>query len=54
MTSNRLRATQWAKDAGVPVSQIYSFLTGKARAMPVDVAEKLARAARARVEDMFR
>ncbi len=54
MTSNRLRATQWAKDADVPVSEIYAFLTGKTRAMPKDVAEKLARAARTRTEDMFR
>ncbi len=54
MTSNRLRATQWAKDADVPVSEIYAFLTGKTRAMPRDVAEKLARAARTRTEDMFR
>jgi cyclic pyranopterin phosphate synthase len=54
MTSNRLRATQWAKDAGVPVQHIYSFLTGRARAMPNEVADKLARVAKARVEDMFR
>jgi cyclic pyranopterin phosphate synthase len=54
MTSNRLRATQWAKDAGVPVSEIYSYLTGKTRAIPRDVAEKLARAAKTRAEDMFR
>jgi len=54
MTSNRLRATQWAKDAGVPVSEIYAFLTGKTRGLPGDVAEKLAKAARTRKEDMFR
>ena len=54
MTSNRLRATQWAKDAGVPVSEIYAFLTGKTRGMPNDVADKLARAARTRTEDMFK
>lgn len=54
MTSNRLRATQWAKDAGVPVSEIYAYLTGKTRAMPAQVAERLARAARTRSEDMFR
>jgi cyclic pyranopterin monophosphate synthase len=54
MMSSRLRATQWAKDADVSVSEIYSFLTGKTRAMPSDVAEKLARAARTRVEDMFK
>ncbi len=54
MTSRRLRATEWAKDAGVPPSQIYAFLTGRSRAMASDVAEKLARAARVRVEDLFR
>ena len=54
MTSNRLRATEWARDAGVPVQHIYSFLTGRARTMPSDVADKLARAAKSRVEDMFR
>ena len=53
MTSRRLRATQWAKEAGVPVAQIYSFLTGKTRALPADIAARLARVARARVEDMF-
>ena len=54
MTSRHLRATQWAKDAGVSASEIYSFLTGKTRAMPGDVSEKLARAARTRVDDMFK
>lgn len=53
MTSRRLRATQWAKDADVSVAQIYAFLTGKTPSIPGDVAEKLARAARSRVEDMF-
>ena len=54
MTSRHLRATQWAKDADVPVAQIYAFLTGKTRSMPAEVAQRLARAARSRVEDMFR
>jgi hypothetical protein len=54
MTTHRLRATQWAKDAGVPVSEIYAFLTGRSRAMPADVADRLARAARVKSEDMFR
>ncbi len=54
MTSRHLRATQWAKEAGVPAAQIYSFLTGKQRSLPGDVAERLSRAAKARVEDMFR
>lgn len=54
MTSRRLRATQWAMEAEVPVAQIYAFLTGKTRSMPAEVAEKLANAAHSPVEDMFR
>ncbi|MBS0471353.1 MAG: cyclic pyranopterin monophosphate synthase MoaC [Proteobacteria bacterium] len=54
MTSRHLRATEWAKQAGVPAAEIYAFLTGKTRAMSGDVAEKLARAARSRVDDMFK
>ncbi|MGD0192768.1 MAG: helix-turn-helix transcriptional regulator [Rhizomicrobium sp.] len=53
MTDHRLRATEWAKQAGVPAAQIYAYLTGRSRALPRETAEKLARAARARVEDMF-
>ncbi len=54
MTGRRLRATEWAKDAGVPAAQVYAFLTGRARALPRETAERLARAARVRVEDLFR
>jgi cyclic pyranopterin phosphate synthase len=54
MTSNHLRATEWAKQAGVPHSQLYAFLTGRLRALPEDVIQKLARAAKVRPEDMFR
>ncbi len=53
MISRTLRATEWAKQAGVPASQIYSFLTGRSRGLPQDAAERLAHAARVRVEDMF-
>lgn len=53
MVANHLRATEWAKQAGVPAAQIYAFLTGKSRTIGTDTAEKLARAARVRVEDMF-
>jgi cyclic pyranopterin monophosphate synthase len=53
MVSRQLRATEWAKQAGVPASQIYSYLTGRSRGLSPDIVEKLARAARARVEDMF-
>jgi len=54
MTARRLRATEWAREAGVSPSQIYAYLTGRARLIPSGVAEKLARAANVRVEDMFR
>jgi cyclic pyranopterin monophosphate synthase len=54
MASHRLRPTQWAKDAGVPAAQILAYLTGQSRTLSIDVAKKLARAAKVRAEDMFR
>jgi len=54
MVSRHLRATEWAKQAGVPSSPIYAFLTGRLRDLPQDCAERLARAAKVRIEDMFR
>ena len=54
MTERRLRATEWAKQAGVPAAQIYAYLTGRARSIPGETAERLARAVRVRVEDLFR
>jgi cyclic pyranopterin phosphate synthase len=54
MSANRLRPTQWAKDAGVPAAQILAYLTGQSRALSPDTAKKLARAAKVRLEDMFR
>lgn len=53
MTSHGLRASVWAKDAGVSPSLIYSYLTGKSGSIPKDAALKLARAAKVRVEEMF-
>lgn len=53
MVARQLRATEWAKQAGVPASQIYAYLTGRSRALAPDIAERLAQAARARVQDMF-
>jgi cyclic pyranopterin phosphate synthase len=54
MTSHGLRASDWAKDAGVSASLIYSYLTGRSSSIPNDAATKLARIARVNVEDMFR
>jgi cyclic pyranopterin phosphate synthase len=53
MITNRLRATQWAKSAEVPVSEVYAFLNGRARALAPETSEKLARAARSSVEMML-
>ncbi len=53
MMSHRLRPTVWAKQAGVSSGEILGFLTGRSRGFSSEVAEKLARAAKARVEDMF-
>ena len=53
MTSHRLRPTIWAKEAGVSNGEILGFLTGRSRGFSEGVAEKLARAAKVRVEQMF-
>ena len=54
MVARHLRATDWAKQAGVPAAQIYAYLTGRMPTLPPDAAERLARAAHVRLEDMFR
>lgn len=53
MIEKRLRATEWAKSAKVPVNELYGFLSGRARALPEDTAKNLARAARSSVADML-
>lgn len=54
MTSHHLRAPEWAKQAGVPAAIVYAFLTGRTNTLAAEVAEKLANAANATVEDMFK
>jgi cyclic pyranopterin phosphate synthase len=54
MTSHRLRPTSWARDAGVNTGEIMGFLTGRSRGLSREVAEKLARAAKVSIEDMFK
>jgi cyclic pyranopterin phosphate synthase len=54
MSARHLRATEWARQAGVPAAQIYAFLTGRTRAIPETIVQKLARAARVKPEDMFK
>ncbi len=54
MIRKRLRPTTWAKDANVRLGEIMGYLTGRSRGLSQETAEKLARAARVSVEDMFR
>ncbi|HJS44854.1 MAG TPA: helix-turn-helix transcriptional regulator [Rhizomicrobium sp.] len=54
MIARRLRPSEWARAAGVPVGEILGFLTGKIRTIAPATLEKLARAANCAVEDFFR
>lgn len=54
MTDNHLRITDWCKSAGVAVGVVYSYLAGRSGSLPADAAEKLAKAANVRVDDLFR
>jgi hypothetical protein len=53
MKAHRLRPTQWAKDADVPLGEILGYLTGKIRALPTQTVIRLARAAKVSPESMF-
>jgi predicted transcriptional regulator len=53
MVGRRLRATEWAKSASVPVNELYGYLSGRSRALPAASAERLAKAARASLDEMF-
>ena len=54
MTRSRLRASSWAKEAGVPMGEIMGYLTGQSRGFSQATLEKLARAAKVAPDDMFR
>jgi cyclic pyranopterin phosphate synthase len=53
MSDRRLRPTEWTKQAGVPVSELYGFLSGHARGLAPESAERLAKAARTSVDAML-
>jgi cyclic pyranopterin phosphate synthase len=53
MAARHLRATAWAKSAEVPVNELYAFLNGRLRSLSPATADRLARAARASVAEMF-
>lgn len=54
MLARHLRPSAWARAAGVAPGEILGFLTAKTRTIAPESLEKLARAARCQVEDMFR
>jgi cyclic pyranopterin phosphate synthase len=53
MVERRLRPTEWTKSAGLPVNELYGYLSGRSRALPQASAERLASAARTSVDEMF-
>jgi cyclic pyranopterin phosphate synthase len=53
MLERRLRATEWAKSAAVPVNELYGYLSGRSRALSPSSTERLAKAARTSVDEMF-
>jgi cyclic pyranopterin phosphate synthase len=53
MSERRLRPTEWTKSAGLPVNELYGFLSGRSRALTQASAERLAKAARSSVDEMF-
>jgi len=53
MLARRLLVTQWAKSAEVPVNELYGYLRGRSRALPAASAERLAKAARSSIDEMF-
>jgi hypothetical protein len=54
MIARHLRPSQWAQAAGIGSGEIMAFLAGHAREITPASLEKLARAAGASVEDLFR
>ena len=53
MLARRLRASEWAKSAAVPVNELYGYLAGRSRALSQESADRLAKAARTTAEEMF-
>jgi len=53
MLERRLRATEWASSAGVPLNELYGYLSGHSRTLSAKAAGKLAKAARSSIDEMF-
>ncbi len=54
MSAHGLTAHAWAKDAGLPVGAIYSFLHGRTPSLNKTEEEKLAASAKVDVQDLYR
>lgn len=53
MRDSKLQVTSWAAEAGLPLGLLYGFLHGRVGRLPRDAEEKLAKAARSTVRDVF-
>jgi cyclic pyranopterin phosphate synthase len=53
MIARHLRASEWAKSAAVPVNELYGYLSGRSRTLAPGSTERLAKAARASLDQMF-
>jgi hypothetical protein len=53
MTTQKLRPSEWAKKANVPLGEIMAYLTGRQRFFSPGVAERLAQAAGVSSAAMF-
>jgi len=54
MTAHGLTAHAWAKDAGLSVGVIYSFLHGRTPSLSKSEEEKLASSAKVEIDDLYR
>jgi hypothetical protein len=54
MTAHRLVPSRWSRDAGVPMGELLSFLTGRSRELSVPTTQKLAQAAGVAPDKLFR
>lgn len=54
MLARHLRATDWAKKAGISSALIYAYLTGKSASIPAAALEKLAKVAKVSPDDLFK
>ncbi|HRK70292.1 MAG TPA: helix-turn-helix domain-containing protein, partial [Micropepsaceae bacterium] len=53
MERNRLRVTQWCREAGIEPGLLYGYLHGRTGRLSRDAETRLARVVKVSVDDMF-